>query len=151
MPGLTVVGTAVPIGSGEGEGKQVSDLSMVGDGLAGAPRDEEDAQKGTVMMADGAHDDDRDNLDELSAMEEEANALAPLLERAKAVFETLDTDGTGTLCKKELKAGLQADEAVLELLGTDGAETLAKMDLDGDEEVTWMEFEMTVTSAVQPA
>jgi Ca2+-binding EF-hand superfamily protein len=106
--------------------------------LDAAEAEAEDAEE------DGAADAEQDALDDLDAMVDEAEADGPLLARARAVFDTIDTDGTGTLSKEELKAGLLADEEARALLGEDAEATLKAGDLDDDGEVTWTEFEVLV-------
>ena len=59
----------------------------------------------------------------------------------KEIFDRLDADGSGTLSKSELKVGLLADEEAKAFLGDDVETALTAMDLDGDDEITWMEFE----------
>jgi Ca2+-binding EF-hand superfamily protein len=98
--------------------------------------------------ADGeeAAADDQDNLDDMAA---EADMAAPMLARARAIFDQLDTDGMGTLSKAELKAGLLADYELQSLPGADADSAHAMMDLDGDGEISWMEFEMMFSSSSQ--
>ena len=54
-------------------------------------------------------------------------------------------DGSGSITKEELKAKLDADtelQSLLERVGADGQYlVLEQLDLDGDGEITWMEFE----------
>ena len=102
-----------------------------------------EAGNGVVNGADTADEggeaaDDLDDMDGLDDMAAEAN---PMLEKAKQVFESLDTDGSGTLSKAELRDGLLADPEAKALLGEDSEEAFKRFDLDGDDEITWMEFE----------
>jgi len=93
--------------------------------------------------ADGAEAaDDLDNLNDLDGLLDEMAESAPMLIKAKAIFETLDTDGMGSLSKAELKAGLLANAECKALLGNDLDAVLGQMDIDGDEVITWMEFEI---------
>jgi len=92
--------------------------------------------------------DDLDDLDDLADMEDAAEADAPMLAKAKSIFDALDADGMGSLSKEELKQGLLADADAKALLGDDPDATLAKMDLDGDGEITWMEYEIVVREMV---
>ena len=98
--------------------------------------------------------DDLDNMDDLDAMiaAEDDSGNSALVAKAKAIFEALDTDGSGSLSKSELAAGLVADKDFGKLLveagtSSDPAEAMKALDLDGDDEVSWLEFEMVVTSA----
>jgi len=98
--------------------------------------------------------DDLDNMDDLDAMiaAEDESGNSALVAKAKAIFEALDTDGSGSLSKSELAAGLVADKDFGQLLveagtSSDPAEAMKALDLDGDDEVSWLEFELVVTSA----
>jgi len=89
--------------------------------------------------------DDQDDMAGLDEMAEDASANSALLEKAKAIFDSLDTDGMGTLSKSELGAGLVANEEVKTLLGVESAEeAMKKLDVDGDDDITWTEFEQAI-------
>ena len=72
-------------------------------------------------------------------------AKTQLTEYLKNIFESMDKDGSGTITKDELKTKLDGDselQTLLEAAGGDGSMfVLEQLDLDGDGEVTWMEFE----------
>jgi len=97
--------------------------------------------------------DDLDNMDDLDALINEVTESgdAELVAKAKAIFEGLDTDGGGSISKVELAAGLQQDSVFKALMGAKGdADAAMKdLDLDGDDEITWMEFEMMMTSMLK--
>ena len=60
-------------------------------------------------------------------------------------FDSMDEDSSGTISKPELLAKLGKDQELQQLLeaaGGDGSQfVLEQLDLDGDGEITWMEFE----------
>ena len=63
----------------------------------------------------------------------------------KELFESIDTDSSGSITKEELKAKLNADnelQSLLQRVGGDGQYLVhEQLDLDGDTEIRWMEFE----------
>jgi len=99
--------------------------------------DEEEAD------ADGPEAGDQDSLDGLDEMAGAHNQ--ELTAYLHNVFNVMDVDGSGTITKEELFAKLKADkelQTLLEAAGGDGEWfVLEQLDLDGDGEITWMEFE----------
>ena len=91
--------------------------------------------------AEAGDQDDLDDLDDMAADGPSSEVTAYL----KELFESIDTDGSGSITKEELKAKLDADtelQSLLERVGADGQYlVLEQLDLDGDGEITWMEFE----------
>ena len=70
---------------------------------------------------------------------------------AKKLFDSMDTDGSGTISRKELAAKLKADDDLEKLLGLKGAKRIGKhfirvqkeleaLDTDGDAKITFKEF-----------
>lgn len=97
--------------------------------------------------------DNGDNLDDLDDM---ARGLdEKLFARAKAIFNKMDADGSGTVSRSEFMAGLEADEDARALmkehrLGSDAEGAILKFDLDGDGEITWTEFEELLMKPPEP-
>lgn len=117
-------------------------LSLVDDELVAAAKAEEDD------AGEAATADDQDDLDGLDEM---ASEMSPALAKAKEIFDALDTDGDGSLNKAELKQGLSSDPEAAALLGDDVEGAINNFDLDGDGEVTWMEFEQAFVAQQQAA
>ena len=70
---------------------------------------------------------------------------------AKKLFDSMDTDGSGTISRKELATKLKADDDLEKLLGLKGAKRIGKhflrvqkeleaLDTDGDAKITFKEF-----------
>ena len=91
----------------------------------------------------GGGADDMDNMDDLDEMGASANS--ELTAYLRNVFDSMDEDSSGTISKPELLAKLGKDQELQQLLeaaGGDGNQfVLEQLDLDGDGEITWMEFE----------
>ena len=90
-----------------------------------------------------------DDLGDLDAMIENTNP--ELMTFLKSLFESIDTDGSGTLSRGELKAKLEADDELPNLLGLAGGESwsiVTQLDADGDGEITWLEFERMITGGL---
>lgn len=92
-------------------------------------------------LAEEGGADDLDDLDDLDAMA----GGSELNQYLRTVFESIDTDGSGSISKAELAQKLQDDnelQTLLEAAGGDGSwYVLEQLDQDGDGEVTWTEFE----------
>jgi len=95
----------------------------------------------------------------LEANPDDEDVSSALSGRAKALFDAIDTSGTGTVSKAELFAKLKADKQVESLLtmGDVGGKgflaamkmgtVLKKLDSDGDGSISWPEFEAAVLEA----
>ena len=68
----------------------------------------------------------------------------------RAIFNTMDTDGSGSVSQAELRAKLSRDNEIQTLLtraGGDGSEYVwQQLDHDGDGTITWAEFEAFLSS-----
>jgi len=86
--------------------------------------------------------------------------MAPALSsRAKALFDAVDTSGTGSVSRSELFAKLKADkqlESLLDMKDVSGkgmlgvmkmGAVLKKLDSDGDGSISWAEFEAAMLEA----
>ena len=106
------------------------------------PVPEDMLQSGGDDGSGGGGAGDQDDLDDLDDM---AAGSSQLTEHLKAVFDSIDTDGSGSISKEELKKKLETDTELQTLLANAGGDgsffVLEQLDLDGDGEVTWMEFE----------
>jgi len=88
--------------------------------------------------------DDQDDLDDM--MDDAGGAGNPELRAyLKQVFESMDTDDSGTISQAELSKKLAQDDELKQLLEAAGGSgdwyVLEQLDTDGDGEVTWQEFE----------
>lgn len=85
---------------------------------------------------------DQDDLDDLDDMAGGSNS--ELTAYLKEVFDSIDVDGSGSISKNELKAKLAKDNELQTLLEASGGDgnwyVLEQLDVDGDGEVTWMEY-----------
>ncbi|KOO22337.1 hypothetical protein Ctob_000732 [Chrysochromulina tobinii] len=111
--------------------------------------------KGIAANVDEAADDevgngyDQDDLDddEVAAMGGNPQLRAYL----KSVFDSIDTDGSGTISQAELKKKLAIDTELQGLLEAAGGSgdwyVLEQLDMDGDGVVTWTEFESMLGDA----
>ena len=107
-------------------------------GTATAVEEEED---GAGSAGEGG--DDLDDLDGLDDMGDESSS--ELRAHLQDVFNEMDKDGSGTITRNELAEKLKADDELQKLLTAAGGDgnwyVLEQLDLDGDGEITWMEFE----------
>jgi len=82
----------------------------------------------------------------------------------RAVFSSTDTDGDGTISRKELAAKLKADGEIEAILGIADATTIpqvvramrmldqsGELDPDGDSQITYAEFEAAALARLEPA
>ena len=112
------------------------------------PQAQPPAAEPVAVDDEGPEPGDQDDLDGLDEMADKVDNK--LVAKGKAVFEKLDTDGSGHLSKAELKVGLLEDESIRDLLGDSVEGALTKFDLDGDDEITWQEFEEVLCRAKEP-
>jgi Ca2+-binding EF-hand superfamily protein len=104
-----------------------------------------------------AGDDNADLFDDLeepaevspepSEAEEPGEATVDALEAyLKAIFDRVDTDGSGAISAQEALAALRDDDDFAEVLGVEGRSrddvlaAIEGMDTDGDDNVSWEEF-----------
>ena len=97
-------------------------------------------------MGNGYDQDDL-NDDDVAAMGGNPQLRAYL----KSVFDSIDTDGSGTISQAELKKKLAIDTELQGLLEAAGGSgdwyVLEQLDMDGDGVVTWTEFESMLGDA----
>lgn len=86
-----------------------------------------------------------------------------VIERAKFLYDELDTDRSGLVSHLELFKRLKADSEIEDLLNmadVDGrgvggrikmTSILSKLDQDGDKQITWQEFESALAAIPGPA
>lgn len=95
---------------------------------------------GEVEFGEPGDQDDLDDLDEMAS-----GSSAELKAYLHNVFESIDVDSSGSISKNELMAKLKKDnelQTLLQAAGGDGSTfVLEQLDIDGDGEITWMEFE----------
>lgn len=107
------------------------------------PVDEEQGEDDPDEASGGQAAADLDDLDDLEEMG--SAGRTELTAYLKTLFESIDKDGSGTISKAELDKKMKEDsqlQTLLEAAGGDGSMfVLEQLDLDGDGEVTWMEFE----------
>jgi len=95
----------------------------------------------------------------LEANPDEGGVVSALSKRAKALFDAVDTSGTGSVSRSELFAKLKADkqlESLLDMKDVSGkgmlgvmkmGAVLKKLDSDGDGSISWAEFEAAMLEA----
>lgn len=125
---------------------------------APAPAQDDPLQTGEVIetasqrVQDNSQANSQADADDMADLDDmAADTNVELLQYLKAVFEAIDTDSSGTLSRSELKAKLDADDELPRILGFVGGETwsiLTQLDGDGDDEITWLEFEQMVTGGL---